>query len=349
MIASRRQIMTGLVASGAVAGTASCAPVPSVRPGRGGLNARVLDQGYVALARAAAPGILGLGIARLDSPGFWSADPAARFPLQSVFKAPLAAAAIAEVDAGRLSFNERLKITSDDIWPLASRINDLFPRGPGEHHLDIPVADLMALAVEESDNTAADILMRRIGGPRAVTGWLTSKGIEGLRIDRYEYELQAQLSGVSAFRPEWRDENVWATVRQSIPAGVREAAIAAYLDDPRDTSTTGAALSFLTRLAQGTLLSTTGTAFLIRLMTSTRTGAHRLRAGLPPGAALAHKTGTSGTVLGLTPATNDVGLVTLADGRQFAIAAFLARSTATETARESVIAAAARLAVASLE
>ncbi|MEO8927348.1 MAG: serine hydrolase, partial [Caulobacteraceae bacterium] len=68
-------------------------------------------------------------------------------------------------------------------------------------------------------------------------------------------------------------------------------------------------------------------------------------AGLPPGAALAHKTGSSGTDLGFTPATNDIGIVTLKDGRRFAIAAFLAASTATEPDRDKLIADAARLAV----
>jgi beta-lactamase class A len=60
---------------------------------------------------------------------------------------------------------------------------------------------------------------------------------------------------------------------------------------------------------------------------------------------LAHKTGTSATDLGATPATNDIGVVTLAGGRRFAVAAYLAGSTATEAVREGLIADAARLAV----
>jgi beta-lactamase class A len=80
-------------------------------------------------------------------------------------------------------------------------------------------------------------------------------------------------------------------------------------------------------------------------MATSPTGANRLRAGLPPGARLAHKTGSSGTDLGFTPATNDIGIVTLADGRQFAAAAFLAGSTATLAARDKLFADAARLMV----
>ena len=74
------------------------------------------------------------------------------------------------------------------------------------------------------------------------------------------------------------------------------------------------------------------------------TGPHRLKAGLPEGAALAHKTGTSRTVDGVTDATNDVGLFTVPDGRRVAIAAFVHASPANEVTREATIAALARLA-----
>jgi beta-lactamase class A len=83
---------------------------------------------------------------------------------------------------------------------------------------------------------------------------------------------------------------------------------------------------------------------LLRLMTDSTTGQGRLRAGLPAGASLAHKTGTAATDLGLTPATNDIGIVTLASGRRFALAAYLAGSTATPAARDRLIADAAALA-----
>jgi beta-lactamase class A len=127
-----------------------------------------------------------------------------------------------------------------------------------------------------------------------------------------------------------------------VPAADREAATARYLADPRDTATLPASLDFLTRLAGGQLISTASTRLLLRLMTDS--GPDRLKAGLPPGASIAHKSGASATDLGITPATNDIGVVTLADGRKFAMAAYLAGSTATEAARDTLIADAARLA-----
>ena len=75
------------------------------------------------------------------------------------------------------------------------------------------------------------------------------------------------------------------------------------------------------------------------------TGPNRLHAGIPRGAILAHKTGTGPTVLGVSTATNDIGVVTLAGGRRVAIAALLAGSRASEAGRDSTLAAVARAVV----
>jgi beta-lactamase class A len=341
----RRLVIAMLAATGF--GVAACAS-PVNRRSRGrGLDLQRLAHGYEHLQARASPGTLAFGVMTLDSPAVWSSDPNFRAPLQSVFKAPLAAAALAEVDAGRLMLNEVIRIGADDLSPPPSRLNRAFPPGTGAA-LEIPAADLIALAVRESDNTAADSIMRRIGGPGAVTAWLRAQNIKDMRVDRYERELQPDVSGLPSLRAAWKDEAAWSAARQDIPPSRREAAMAAYLADPRDTTTAQAALNFLGQLAAGALLSKPSTDLLLRLMTNAPTGPGRLRAGLPKDATLAHKTGSSGTDLGLTPATNDIGLVTLANGRRFAIAALLSGSTATETERDALIADAARLAVSAL-
>jgi hypothetical protein len=51
-----------------------------------------------------------------------------------------------------------------------------------------------------------------------------------------------------------------------------------------------------------------------------------------------HKTGTSGTEHGVTFATNDVGLITLPDGRRLSLAVFVTDSKADEATRDAVIA-----------
>ena len=73
-------------------------------------------------------------------------------------------------------------------------------------------------------------------------------------------------------------------------------------------------------------------------MTETTTGPKRIKGLLPDGTVVAHKTGTSSTVNGMTAATNDVGLVTLPRGQHLAIAVFVSDSTADSAIREEVIA-----------
>ncbi|MGB7641454.1 MAG: serine hydrolase, partial [Terriglobales bacterium] len=70
----------------------------------------------------------------------------------------------------------------------------------------------------------------------------------------------------------------------------------------------------------------------------------RLQADLPPGTRVAHKSGTSDVDNGLAHATNDIGLITLPDGRRLAIAVFITDSRADEPTRKKVIARIARAA-----
>ena len=95
---------------------------------------------------------------------------------------------------------------------------------------------------------------------------------------------------------------------------------------------------------EGRGLSTASRALLLQWMTETGTGPHRIKGNLPAGTSVAHKTGTSGTSNGLARATNDVGLITLPDGRHLAVAVFVSDSKATEEVREGIIAQIARAA-----
>ncbi len=335
---ARRRVMICLGAS-----VAGCARRPKSALAPLVLDRARLDREFPALAARARPAFLNAGVSIPATGQNWVWDLTARMPLQNVFEAPLAAAALADVDAGRLKLNERIRLTPDDLSPPYGPIDAVWPSPPRTHVMDLPAVDLIALAVQQNDNTAADAIMKRIGGPRAVTDWLRAKGVDGMSIDRYERELQPAIAGMPPFEPEWKDHAAWMAARDAIPAGSREAAINAYLGDPRDTATVSAALEFLRRLVVGSLILPSSTRLLLRLMKEGDTGAHRLRAGLPSGASLAHKTGTAPTDLGLTPAVNDIGVVTLADGRVMVMAAFLAGSSATEAERDRLIADTARL------
>ena len=313
---------------------AACEPaMPQTGARTPPLDAALLDHEIGVIAQRAQPARIEVAVQNLEGGEMWAWNGDKAFPMQSVFKAPLAAAVLAEVDAGRLSLDEVITLGEADISPAHSRIADAWPE-----RATYTVRELLVWTVGDSDNTAADVLMRRIGGPGAVTAWLRSKGIKEIRIDRYERELQPETHGMESFRIAWKGWPAFEAAMYAVPEATRRAATAWYLADPRDTATASGALTFLRKLSAGELLTPRGTALLLKLMTDTTSGETRLKAGLPQGARLAHKTGTAATDLGMTPVVNDIGIVTLKDGRQYAVVVFMTETTLDEAAQDRVLA-----------
>jgi beta-lactamase class A len=295
------------------------------------LDVNALDRETRALAERARPGVLGFGLMNLESGQMWTLNGDRPFPMQSVFKMLVGAAALSEVDAAQLSLGEVFEITAKQLSPPRSPIADAWP-GRTAYTAD----ELLVAAVSDSDNTAADVLMKRIGGPGAVTAWLQSKKVDEVRVDRYERELQPEALGMAPFRPAWKGAAFDAALATVPPEAQRKAALA-YLRDVRDTATPHGMLLFLSMLDAGELLSPASTRRLLTIMAQSPRGPERLKAGFPAGSTFAHKIGT-GTNQGLTTAYNDVGVLTLADKRSYAVAAFLTGSTADETGRAGLLA-----------
>jgi beta-lactamase class A len=267
-----------------------------------------------------------------------------RFPMQSVFKLPLGIAVLKLADQGKLDLNQTITIRREDLSIWYSEINDSF-KGPTNY----TVAELLTLAVAHSDNTAADLLMKRVGGPKRVDAILAKIGVRGIRIDRYERQLQPDCTGLGSFRPELTSEaGVEAAIARLSHARTR-AAMARYLHDPRDTSTPRGMLRLIRDLDEGRLLSPPSTRRLIDIMVSSTPGAKRLKAGLPSGTILAHKTGTGYALNGIAGAINDAAIATLPNGRKLAIVVFLAGSSGTSDSRDKLIADVARAVVAATE
>lgn len=289
---------------------AACGPQPSTE-----LDPRfdmpAMNREIAAVIERAAPARLTVAFMDLENAEVWSRFGDTPMPMQSVFKLPLGAAVLAEVDAGRLSLDEAIVIGEEDLSPQLSAISSAWPGA-----YSYTVRELLVRAVRDSDNTAADVLMKRVGGPGAVTAWLNTRRIRGLRVDRYEREIQMEIAGLASFRPAWKD----AAPIASVPEPQRRAALTAFLADPRDTATAHGLIDFLSRLDRGELLSPASTRLLLQILGETRTGPERITAGLPEGATFAHKTGTARPDLGLSPVVNDAGIVTLPNGRRYAVA-----------------------------
>ena len=233
-----------------------------------------------------------------------SLNGAERFAMQSVVKLPVAMLVMQQVAEGKFALDQKIKFTADDLVPTNQRspLRDKNPKG-GE----ITIDELIRLALVESDGSACDILTRIVGGPAALQSYIQSLSIPGIEVKRTHKE----------FAKDWalQYEN-WAT-----PEAATEL-LTMLWSQKRETSA-GA--------EQKELL-------LLKYMYESIPGQNRLKGELPPGTPVAHKTGTGGTKDGITSATNDVGIITLPNGKHVAIAVCVGDSSADEKTRERVIA-----------
>jgi len=342
---TRRRIL-GLAAATALAACSKPPPLKTPTAARRAIDTGKLDRGFPALAQRARPGAFAMGLMDLETTQTWYWNIDRAFPLAGAAAAPIAAAAMAEVDAGNLRLAEPIAFDELDLSPPPSLINRNFPTPPGGHKTALSAESLIQLAVHEADTTATDVLMKRIGGPGEVSAFLEQKGVTGLRVDRYWREIGVEIFGMPTFRPDWKNPAAFIAARGQVPPVVRQAAMDRLILDPRDTSTVPAALGFLALLAGGELVSPASTQRLLSLMSNGPAG--RFSAGMPPGAVVARAGGAEPSDLGFVAAAAELAIVTLPRGGRYALAGFLVGSTATEAARQALFADGARLASAAV-
>lgn len=299
-----------------------------------------LERSIEQIERSFHRGQIGVGVANLKTGKTWFYRGEQRFPMQSTFKFPLAATVFDAVDHGKLKLEKRIRVTKSMLSVPVSTVNERVLRNGTT---EFTVEELVRLAVSTSDNTAADLLAEQIGGPEAETRFLRVHGIRDIRIDRMEKQIQPDSVGLDGFHPAFVTERGIHAALDRVPPKKSKAAMAAYLDDPRDTATPKDVIQLLVAFDKGQLLSKSSTARLRQIMIETTTGAARLKAGLPMGTVLAHKTGTGRSVQGVCGAVNDLGIASLPDGRRFAIMVFLKGTSGTMEQREGAIAKIARL------
>ena len=327
----------------AAATTAACHKRQITTPTPGAaMDTRILDGAFPALARKASPGAFAMGVMDLATTKTWYWNTDRGFPLAAAAALPIAAAAMAEIDAGKLALGEPVGFDTLDLSPPPSLISRNWPEPPDKRALAMRAADLTALAVREGDTTAMDVMTKRVGGPGGVTAFLEAKGVLGLRVDRYQREIEADMFAMPTFRAAWRTQAAFDAARDAVQPTARQAAMDHFILDPRDTATVPAALGFLDLLATAQLVSPASTRMLMGWMGTAPGGL--FKPGLPAGAFVAHATGSSPSDLGFTPATTELALATLPNGRRYALAGFLVGSTATAEGRAALFAAGAALA-----
>jgi beta-lactamase class A len=250
----------------------------------------------------------------------WKADEL--YPQQSVSKFWVALTAMEAVDRGRVSLDDRVSLGRSDLTlfhqPIAARVLG------GGHTTTLGA--LMFEAITKSDNTANDKLMRSVGGPDAVRSFIARHNIARVRFYDGERALQSRIAGL-IWSQDYSIGDAFYKARNALPYRVRKAAFDRYVADPYDGAAASAIVGALARLKRGELLSPSSTARLLSIMGNTKTGANRLKGGLRPGWSLSHKTGT-GQVLGSVQAGyNDIGILTAPDGRSYAVAVMIKRTS----------------------
>ncbi len=237
------------------------------------------------------------------------------FPLQSVYKLPLAVAVLHMVQTRQLQFERAVTLTRAQIAPGVSPLADTLRRGP----IRITARRLFEAMLLNSDSTAADALMKLAGGPEAVQHKLKELDVDGIRVDRLERNLQVEALGLTP-PIDFAQPDALARALDELDALEQRKALDRYLKDPRDTGNARGLVKLLVRLTDGRMIQPRYVAMLLDLMKRTKTGNDRLRSGFPQGWTVAHRSGTSATVLGVTAAFNDVALVIGPKGQRIALA-----------------------------
>ena len=239
----------------------------------------------------------------------WSASRVAgwrddeRFVYCSTFKAYLAAATLLRVQAGEERLDRAIPVTSADMTNHA-------PVTGAAVGGSLTVDQLMEATVGLSDNPAANLLIRELGGLEALREFYRGIGDPSTRVDRLEPEMNR-------------------------------------LDGGKDTITPGQSAVNLRRLfvSRDTPLSTRSKERLLGWMFDTPTGPGRIKAGVPAGWRVAHKTGTGGY-----GPTNDIGLLYPPSGEPLVLAVYFhATPESTSAQNDAVIADAARMTLAAID
>jgi beta-lactamase class A len=272
-----------------------------------------------------ADGTLGVAIVEVASGRSVSSRGAERFPMASVVKLPVAVVVLRRVDAGTLSLDERIPVARGDLRPPGPVLARWTPG------LSMTVGELLDDMMVASDNSAVDLLIRRLGGTGAVREGLSALGLAGIDVDATELEMLFRFRGLAGVPSDFRITPEELKKRtDAVPAAERKKAEQAFEKNPVDVATPEALARLLVRLEKRELLSAASTDRLLSAMRRCATGDKRIRAGVPKGSEVFDKTGTIGRC------ANDVGLVRLPDGRTLAIAVFLKGSYVGEAEREAV-------------
>jgi len=245
-----------------------------------------------------------IGVAALDTTKSKQVDYRAdeRFPMCSTFKFLAAAAVLKRVDERKEKLERFVPYGAKEILEYAPVTKEHLKDG------GMTLSALCAAAIEQSDNTAGNLLLNAIGGPVSVTNFVRTLGDRVTRLDRIEPELNSAIPG-----------------------------------DERDTTTPAAICSDMQKLLLDDALSETSRRQLEDWLQRNETGGPMIRAGVPKNWIIGDKTGR-----GSNGATNDIAIMRLPGHAPILLAIYSVGSTATPNDRAAAIAEVAKISAESM-
>jgi beta-lactamase class A len=225
-----------------------------------------------------------------------------RFPMCSTFKFLAAAAVLKRVDEKQEQLDRFVSYDAKDILEYAPITKAHLKEG------GMTLGALCEAAIEQSDNTAGNLLLDAVGGPAGVTNFARSLGDQVTRLDRKEPELNSAIPG-----------------------------------DDRDTTTPGSMLADMTRILAGDVLSRSSRRQLEDWLERNKTGAAMIRAGVATDWIIGDKTGR-----GANGATNDIAIMRPPDRAPVLLAIYSVGSTEPANDRAAAIAEVAKIVAGSL-
>ena len=250
-------------------------------------------------------GAVGVSAKHLETGDHISVNGDESFPLASVFTLPILVELMAQSLEGKVSLDEEISVHPPDQHMGSGLLSGL--DAPG---ITLSVHNLIKLMMQHSDNSATDILFNKVGAEN-INARLESYGIEGITVDRSCQHLIMDAIGLDFAEHQGMNlEEVIGSYRAKLRENpdLGKEARENFTSVMKDQSTPEAMNALLEKIFQQEILNPESCEYILEVMLGCETGERRIKAGLPRGTRLAHKTGTIGGTV------NNAGIIYLPDG-----------------------------------
>jgi beta-lactamase class A len=280
----------------------------------------------IAKAIPRAHGDVGVAIKHLESGTEVLVNAEKTYPMASTYKVPILVELFYQRAAGKLSLSDRIEVMPSDVHPGGTIA--LLLDGPG---LQMSVHNLINLMMRVSDNSAADILINKVGAAN-VTARMRSMGLDSIRVDRSTLEMILDQEGLDYATygglalPQLRERLDAIDPQTAARANDRFNKTEKDVATPRDMT------RLLEKIVRGQIVDRATSDEIIEFMNHSMIGQARIPGALPEGTRVVHKTGS------ISGSTNDTGIVFLPDGNHLLITVLTRDAKAQNPERERVIA-----------